>query len=208
MKYASSAMLQSGESLSWAKSRWEQHRKARPTAFHRFLARLEQKQRHYRGIHQNVDGLHLSAGCSEEKNIEIHGALRQARCCNSVAGSPPSASCPEELYPIDQVERCPRCSGPLRPNILGFDEDYSNSPSQKIRFEEAMTWITEAAHITFVGTSGTVNLAHLAYLYNPSATLSVIDPRESVLVQEVVSRNGEWFQMSADAFARRYRSLL
>src|SRR5690606_18652877 len=82
-------------------------------------------------ITQNIDGLHLRAGNSPERTLEIHGSIRHVRC---------AGECIRRLLPLDphlaqrssrelapedlELLRCPGCGGWLRPHVLWFDEYY------------------------------------------------------------------------------------
>jgi NAD-dependent deacetylase len=55
---------------------WE----AQPNAGHFALADLEKKGKLQFLVTQNVDGLHLKAGSSPERFVEIHGNVREFRC--------------------------------------------------------------------------------------------------------------------------------
>lgn len=52
----------------------------RPNAAHRSLASYERTGRLNLIVTQNIDGLHLAAGTSPERLIEIHGHVRTVRC--------------------------------------------------------------------------------------------------------------------------------
>lgn len=51
-----------------------------PNPGHRALVRLEQRDKLQLLITQNVDGLHLKAGSSPDRVVEIHGNTRRAMC--------------------------------------------------------------------------------------------------------------------------------
>lgn len=115
--------------------------KAKPNAAHKALVRL---QEHYVKNHmnftlatQNLDGLHslairespILSKVSQELNpqttqemIELHGSVRQMSC---------NSECCSQLYPIPDTltgtdfPKCPKCGAPMRPNMLLFDECYS-----------------------------------------------------------------------------------
>jgi NAD-dependent deacetylase len=55
---------------------------AEPNAGHHALADLERKGKLHFLVTQNVDGLHLKAGTSPERLVEIHGNVREFRCMN------------------------------------------------------------------------------------------------------------------------------
>ena len=51
-----------------------------PNAGHRSLVRFERSRRLSLLVTQNIDGLHLAAGSSPDRLVEIHGHVRTARC--------------------------------------------------------------------------------------------------------------------------------
>ncbi len=91
-------------------------RGARPNAAHRLIAALEQHKERVCVLTQNVDGLHRLAGSREL--IEIHGTVHQLRClaCPHARTVPDYAGL--SLPPV-----CPRCGGPLRPDVVLFGEE-------------------------------------------------------------------------------------
>ena len=58
--------------------------KAEPNAGHRALVALERAGNLHLLITQNVDGLHLAAGTSPARLVEIHGSLREVVCLLSL----------------------------------------------------------------------------------------------------------------------------
>ncbi|HZT65608.1 MAG TPA: Sir2 family NAD-dependent protein deacetylase [Acidimicrobiales bacterium] len=66
--------------LSWRNRLRSPAWEARPNAGHLALVDLERSGRLLALITQNVDGLHLLAGSSPERVIEIHGNMRYAVC--------------------------------------------------------------------------------------------------------------------------------
>lgn len=90
---------------------------AEPNPAHRALVDLERFGLRA-VITQNVDGLHQTAG--SRRVIELHGNLREAACvqCGRTApiGVIPAALDREEL------PACERCGGPLKPNVVLFEE--------------------------------------------------------------------------------------
>jgi NAD-dependent deacetylase len=87
---------------------------ADPNAGHHALARLQQRGRIRRVITQNIDGLHRRAG--SEDPVEVHGSHLGLHC-PSCRWKDRSAQAPPEGAP-----RCPRCSGPLKPPVVLFEE--------------------------------------------------------------------------------------
>jgi NAD-dependent deacetylase len=99
---------------------------AEPNAGHRGLARLEGLVPDFLLVTQNVDGLHQRAG--SRAVVELHGNIHRNRCFaegDVVSGRQPT----EERPP-----RCPRCGGPLRPDVVWFGETL---PGQALAAAEA-----------------------------------------------------------------------
>ena len=114
-------------------------------------------------ITQNVDGLHLRAGNSLERTLQIHGNVNYMRC---------SLECTGQVYPIpadvapknkeDQLSdsdrrqlRCPQCGARTRPHVLLFDESYNE---QHYHFYSALSTAKKTDLLIVVGTAGATNL--------------------------------------------------
>jgi len=90
-------------------------RQVQPNSGHYALAALERQWGdRFTLVTQNVDGLHQAAG--NRHVLELHGNLRRTRClgCGEVRD--------RGLEPLDPLPHCPRCGGPLRPDIVWFGE--------------------------------------------------------------------------------------
>ncbi|HEY2409318.1 MAG TPA: NAD-dependent deacylase [Polyangiaceae bacterium] len=87
---------------------------AAPNAGHCALARMEALFTRFTLITQNVDDLHARAG--SRAPIELHGSIMQTRCFDE--GTLVTRF--EERG--DDVPRCPRCGGFLRPGVVWFHE--------------------------------------------------------------------------------------
>ncbi|MBI3725636.1 RNA polymerase subunit sigma, partial [bacterium] len=119
----------------WA---WYLHRRsvcraASPNPAHRALVRLEEALgERFALVTQNVDGLHLRAGSSPARTLEIHGNIDFVRCSGSCSLRSPV---PRELSldwprgkPLGDEDRkllrCARCGESARPHVLWFHEYY------------------------------------------------------------------------------------
>ena len=95
---------------------------AEPNAGHRAMARLEQAGRLELLITQNVDGLHLAAGATPERLIEIHGTIRETSCLGCGDRRP-------MLEVIERVRRgepdppCEVCGGILKSATVSFGQN-------------------------------------------------------------------------------------
>ena len=80
------------EIWSWYLYRYAMCRAAAPNPAHQALVELEQEiDDGFLLITQNVDGLHLRAGSSEQRTYQIHGNLEFIRC---------AAECSPERHPM------------------------------------------------------------------------------------------------------------
>lgn len=94
-------------------------RQAQPNPAHLALARLESAGKLAAIITQNIDGLHQSAG--SRRVLELHGSVRTAnctRCGREISGEWLAA----RLIESEDVPRCEKCGGILKPNVVLFGE--------------------------------------------------------------------------------------
>jgi NAD-dependent protein deacetylase/lipoamidase len=109
-------------------------RDAEPNPGHHALARLEQQGRLETLITQNIDGLHLAAGSSPDRTIEIHGTMREYACLDCGARGPMDDA-------LDRVRRgeedpaCRECGGILKSATISFGQ--SLVPADLERAESA-----------------------------------------------------------------------
>ena len=98
----------------WYAWRRELVASAAPNPAHLALAEIERRAPQFTLITQNVDSLHQRAG--SRNVIELHGNITRTKC---FAEDTPveSWAATDELPP-----RCPRCGGPLRPDVVWFGE--------------------------------------------------------------------------------------
>jgi NAD-dependent deacetylase len=94
---------------------------ATPNAGHAALAALERRGQLYALITQNVDGLHLTAGSSRERLIEIHGTLREVTClaCGERA---PTERVLARVRAGETDPPCPTCGGILKTATISFGQ--------------------------------------------------------------------------------------
>lgn len=148
----------------WYQWRRELVGRAEPNPGHHALvaleARLNQTGRRFVLITQNVDGLHARAG--SRALIELHGNIGRTKCFNCER--------PAEVWPADGPvpPRCPSCGGPLRPDVVWFNEALPRDA-----LAAAVAAAQSCAVFLSVGTSG---------LVEPAASL----PHEALRRQAVV----------------------
>ncbi len=94
---------------------------AQPNRAHLALVELEREGRLELLITQNTDGLHLAAGHSPERVVEIHGSNRRTRClsCDRVEPTPQVLA---RVDAGDDDPRCTACGGILKRTTVLFGE--------------------------------------------------------------------------------------
>jgi len=97
---------------------WE----AEPNAGHFALAEIERRANLHTLVTQNVDGLHLAAGTSSEKLIEIHGNMREVKCmsCRWRGSMGPTL---DRVRAGETDPRCLDCGGILKSATISFGEN-------------------------------------------------------------------------------------
>jgi NAD-dependent deacetylase len=139
-------------------------RKARPNAGHLALAAMESHLGdRFTLITQNVDNLHILAGNSRSRTLQIHGNIFQTRC---------ASACTDKILPLPdgvapkgkgaaltETEKqhltCPACGSWLRPHVLWFDETYNE---RHYRFQSALETANRTGLLITVGTAGATTL--------------------------------------------------
>jgi NAD-dependent deacetylase len=106
------------------KMKQELHReldRARPNRAHLALAGLEKAGKLSCLITQNIDGLHLDAGNSPDKVVEIHGTNRRALCLDC-GGTWPIGEIQKRLESGEEDPRCEDCGGMVKPATVMFGQ--------------------------------------------------------------------------------------
>ncbi|MCA9970885.1 MAG: NAD-dependent deacylase [Anaerolineales bacterium] len=107
----------------WYAWRRELVAQAAPNPGHHALAQMAYHVPRLTLITQNVDGLHQAAG--SQHPIELHGNLSRIKCFDEdvvVAQWADTGEVPP---------RCPRCGGPLRPDVVWFGENLPHAAWQQ-----------------------------------------------------------------------------
>ena len=139
-------------------------KKARPNLGHRALASMESHLKNrFMLITQNVDNLHILAGNSLARTLQIHGNIFQVRCASACTDE--IFSLPEGVSPkargsvLTDAERrsleCANCGSWLRPHVLWFDEAYNE---RHYHFYSALETAKRTRLLITVGTSGATTL--------------------------------------------------
>ncbi len=97
-------------------------RDAEPNAAHRAIAAIERSGRLLRLVTQNIDGLHLRAGSSAGKLIEIHGSSLRARCVGCGAEHDRAELHARLVRGEIDVPYCDACGGPVKPATISFGQ--------------------------------------------------------------------------------------
>jgi len=156
---------------TWYNERNAAHRRAQPNAGHYALASLEEHYRDFTLATQNVDSLHLRAG--SRNVLELHGALRTARCTGCDARQALDSS-GLDLERIDHS-----CGGRLRPDIVWFGEALPRSA-----WDRASAAADRADVILVVGTSAVVYPA-AALAIRDDAFVAEINPEATAISDRV-----------------------
>lgn len=92
-----------------------------PNPGHRALVDLESQGRLHTLITQNVDGLHLAAGTSPHRLVEIHGNARNVKCLDCGDGAPLQAAIDRVVHgEVDPP--CRSCGGILKTATVSFGQ--------------------------------------------------------------------------------------
>lgn len=92
-----------------------------PNAGHHALVRLEQRGSLDTLITQNVDGLHLAAGTSRERLVEIHGTTRDVMCLDCEDRAPIEAAL-DRVRAGEPDPPCRSCGGILKAATISFGQ--------------------------------------------------------------------------------------
>lgn len=95
---------------------------AEPNAAHRALESLEAAGRLDLLVTQNIDGLHLAAGSSADRLVEIHGSIRQSACL-ACGDRRPMAETLDRVRAGDPDPACLACGGILKSATVSFGQN-------------------------------------------------------------------------------------
>ncbi len=94
---------------------------AEPNDGHRALVELERRGKLHALITQNVDGLHIKAGSSREKVIEIHGTMSEVACL-SCGERMPMERALMRVRAGEEDPQCKSCGGILKSATISFGQ--------------------------------------------------------------------------------------
>ena len=151
------------ESWRWHLAQRAHVVEAEPNAAHHALAQAEEVLGdRFVLITQNIDLLHIRAGNSEERTIEVHGHYQGMRCtaeCPGILPVPPTLEDwgeGSDWESLRDLLECPQCGSATRPHVLWFDEFYDE---EHYRMYTAGGLAARASLCVTVGCSGGVPLA-------------------------------------------------
>lgn len=114
---------------------------AQPNAAHRKLAEWERQGRLAAVVTQNIDGLHQAAG--SRNVLELHGSVHRNYCEHCGKSFPLSY-----LLQSTGVPRCDACGGPVRPDVVLYEEALDGDI-----LEAAVNYLAAADLLIIGGTS-------------------------------------------------------
>lgn len=156
---------------TWYNERNAAHRRAAPNAGHYAIAALEERYRDFTLATQNVDSLHLRAG--SRNVLELHGALRTARC----TGCEAREALDSRGLALDRIAHA--CGGRMRPDIVWFGE-----PLPQEAWQRAVAAADRAEVVLVVGTSAVVYPA-AALATRGGSFVAEINPGETAISERV-----------------------
>ena len=94
---------------------------AEPNAGHRALVTLERRGKLDTLITQNIDGLHLAAGSSPARVVEIHGTMREVVCLDCGERAPMERAL-ARVRAGEEDPPCRSCGGILKSATISFGQ--------------------------------------------------------------------------------------
>ncbi len=149
-----------------------------PSRTHYFIKLLDQKGKLLRNYTQNIDGLEIQAGVSEERVHQCHGSFSTSTCQNASCGRRVRLSNVEDRIRNQKLPMCETCcdpSGILKPDIVFFGEPLGDVFAQKIKQDRLM-----ADLVIVMGSS--LQVAPVSHIMNwiPRETPQILINREVV----------------------------
>lgn len=197
------------EFLLWYFRRFASYRHIQPNNVHDWLAGKKL-------ITQNIDGLDGKAGNADY--IPIHGRLdkvtvlhaqgdevdlidapweKVVATCSNLENDAEVKAALLEAFKISKTTLAPAVEHSLKPFVLLFDEYYT----ELYRMSLAESWMREAEHFVFMGTSFSVNITNIAlrYALASGAKIEVVDPEPVDLELKGIT----YHQMTAQTYVSR-----
>lgn len=103
---------------------------AKPNQAHYKLAELEREGKLSAVLTQNIDGLHQMAG--SKRVLELHGSVHRNICqrCGHVHSA-------EWIMGTEGVPRCEECGGPVKPDVVLYEEPLDQDTLNQAAMEVA-----------------------------------------------------------------------
>jgi NAD-dependent deacetylase len=92
-----------------------------PNAGHRAVVELETRGKLHLLITQNIDGLHIDAGSTRERTVEIHGTFREVACL-ACADRGPMSETLDRIRAGEADPACLSCGGILKAATISFGQ--------------------------------------------------------------------------------------
>lgn len=108
---------------------WECFRDAEPNPVHHAAVAIEKAGKLLLCVTQNVDGLHLRAGTSKERLVELHGSNLEIECIDCGTRSDPAPHF-QFFSETHDVPRC-CCGGLLKPATISFGQNLREEDLEK-----------------------------------------------------------------------------
>jgi len=108
--------------LAWQNRLRSEIWQAKPNSGHLAVAELEQKASLHTLVTQNIDGLHLAAGSSRARMVEIHGTVHEAKCLQCDWRGPMDETL-ERVEAGEEDPECLDCGGMLKSATISFGEN-------------------------------------------------------------------------------------
>ena len=175
--------------LEFYEHRWNNTQSVEPNAAHKAIASLQAKY-NVINITQNVDNLLERAGC--EHVWHLHGSLGRRKCewhkdISNLDGDK-QYQCDykaEHTAPVKVGEKCPKCGGQLRPDVVWFGEAVDIKDS----YVESLARLTDV--FIGIGTSAQVHpAAGLLFTFRNASKKYFIDPNPPLRLHSFTKLDG------------------
>ena len=156
---------------------------AEPNITHIKLAELEKAGKLKGVITQNIDGLHQKAG---SKNVmELHGSVLRnycERCLQFVSA--------EDILHSEGVPKCPKCGGPVKPDVVLYEEGLDDTTiSKSVRaIAEADVLIIGGTSLNVYPAAGFINYYHGNKLVLINKSETPYDHEANLLIHDSIGK--------------------
>lgn len=162
---------------------------AEPNRAHHALAELERQGHLQAVVTQNVDGLHLRAGTSPERLVEIHGTVLDVVCLDC-EDRQPAGPVHDRVRAGEADPRCEHCGGILKSATVSFGQSLGPDDIQRAAAAARQTdvFLALGTSLTVYPVAGLprVALDHGARLIIVNAQETPLDHEADVVLHEDV----------------------